>query len=80
VRTSPCLPEVLELVLADDGEHLRDGQAHHLDLRQLVGRAAGDLRHAQSRQLRLQLLELLLCHGGGTRGREGTSEESLAIK
>lgn len=53
------LPEVLELVLANHGEHLRDGQTDNLDFGKLVGRAAGNLRHAQRRELGLQLLELV---------------------
>lgn len=51
-------PESGLLLLRNDGEHLGDRQPHDLDLRELVGGAAGDLRHPQQRQLRLQILQL----------------------
>lgn len=54
------LPQRRLLLLRDHCEHARDRGAHHLDLGELVGCAAGDLGYAEEGELRLQLLELRL--------------------
>ena len=53
------LAELLRLGLVDDRQHARNVLAGRADLHQLGSRTASDLRDAQRRKLRLEVVELL---------------------
>ena len=53
------LAELLRLGLVDDRQHTRNVLAGRADLHQLRRSAAGDLRNAERRKLRLEVVELL---------------------
>merc|ERR1719356_1397685 len=64
---TPQLPRFGLLLLIVDRQDPRDRLAHDLDLRQLRGCPAGDLRDAELRELVLHLVELLQQLLGGLR-------------